>query len=125
MVTGWKTLPYGKDLRAARDGLQLQGGSWNRSRGENLARFVGGRQAGAHLHVAGDRSKVKGGIGKPPHVSSNTRQTQSLSPIPASGEGNSRFRRQVGEFLKQVSLDRFCFLGRSEWLTSQTAQLGG
>jgi hypothetical protein len=64
MVTGWKTLPYGKDLRAARDGLQLQGGSWNRSRGENLARFVGGRQAGAHLHVAGDRSKVKGGVGK-------------------------------------------------------------
>src|ERR1700682_271097 len=38
----------------------------------------------------------------------------SLSPIPPSGEGNSRFRCEVGELFKQVPSDRFSLSSRSE-----------
>jgi hypothetical protein len=34
---------------------------------------------------------------------------QNLSPIPASGSGNSGFRCEVRELLKEIAEDRFSF----------------
>jgi hypothetical protein len=41
-------------------------------------------------------------------------RVSSLSPKPSSGEGKSRFRGQVGEFLEHVSGKRFSFYAGGE-----------
>ena len=49
----------------------------------------------------------------------------NLSPVPAPGEADSRFGREIAEFLKQVADDGIVLAGTANRFTSQVANRGG